>query len=551
MNSMKLWIEEAVEEILKRNTDRIVINSGKSISGRIHIGIFRELFICDSLRRILEKKGFNVEFYFILDDYDPAKRFPAYIPANYDKYIGVPFSDIPSPFSEGESYAEFFANELTSTFNSFGLNPKILWTSKLYKTPEMKNIIRTVIEKVDEIRRILINSVGETLNEEDAEEYRRELTGRYPVNVVCRKCGKMQIVDKGRITPNRVLNYIKETDEVVYFCHSCQEEFKEKLDEARLKLTWRVDWPAKWFLLKVTCEPAGKDHTVKGGAYDTGLRICRDVFGFEGPVKIGYEWLRYGDVDMKTHKGIIFTPREYLEIAQPEILRYLIIRTPPSKHISFRPELLPQYIDEYERFERVFFDRQPDASDEEKYEARVLYPLTIVNSNIQNIKPRLPFRFAIIFSQLKDIMNPQTILAKAQEVVKKIYKIPVITESELKEIEEMIRKAENWVLKYAPENYKINISKSISDDIKESLTEQQKTVIKKVIETLSQGEFTEEELQNKIFNIIKEIEGLNVKKGFETIYMVILGKKYGPRLGSFLLSLDRDWLIERLNSALK
>lgn len=142
-------------------------------------------------------------------------------------------------------------------------------------------------------------------------------------------------------------------------------------------------------------------------------------------------------------------------------------------------------------------------------------------------------------------------MVKAQEVVKKIYKIPVIVENELKEIEETIRKASNWVAKYGSENYKINISKNVSEDIKESLTEAQKTVIRKVAELLSQGEFTEEELQNKIFNIIKEIEGLNVKKGFEAIYMVILGKKYGPRLGSFLLSLDRDWLIERLKNVLK
>ena len=550
MNDGKLWIDEIVNEILKRGADKIIINSGKSISGRIHIGIFRELFICDSLTRILEKKGCNVEFYFILDDYDPAKRFPPYIPADYDKYIGVPFSDIPSPFSSGESYAEFFANELISTFPSFGLNPKILWTSKLYSKPEMKNIIRTVINRVDEIRSILVSYVGETLSGEDAEEYRKELAGRYPVNVACKKCGKMQIVDKGRIIPNRILDYIKDTDEVVYFCHSCGEEFKEKLEAARLKLTWRVDWPAKWFLLKVTCEPAGKDHTVKGGAYDTGLQICRDIFGYEGPVKVSYEWLRYGDMDMKTHKGIVFTPREYLDIGPPEVLRYVIIRTPPTKHISFRPELLPQYIDEYERVERLFFNQEPDAGVEEKYEADTLYPLTLIDYKVQSLKPRLPFRFAIIFSQLKEIMSWRKITDKAQDVVKKIYKTEQIPDSILKEIEDTIRKGERWVLKYAPENYKINISNTVSEDIKKSLTETQKNFIKKIIELLLNGDLTEDIIQNKIFNIIRNVQGLDVKKGFETIYMIILGKKFGPRLGSFILSLDRDWLIKRLKTVL-
>ncbi|MEM2906638.1 MAG: hypothetical protein QW739_00970, partial [Candidatus Odinarchaeota archaeon] len=113
-----------------------------------------------------------------------------------------------------------------------------------------------------------------------------------------------------------------------------------------------------------------------------------------------------------------------------------------------------------------------------------------------------------------------------------------------------IRKGKRWVLKYAPENYKINISNTVSEDIKKSLTETQKNFIKKIIELLLNTELTEETVQNQIFNIIRNIQGLDVKKGFETIYMIILGKKFGPRLGSFILSLDRDWLIKRLKTVL-
>ncbi|MHA1835862.1 MAG: hypothetical protein ACTSYQ_02890, partial [Candidatus Odinarchaeia archaeon] len=50
MGSTKFWVEDYVEEILKRDVDEIVLSSGKSISGRVHIGIFRELLICDSLK---------------------------------------------------------------------------------------------------------------------------------------------------------------------------------------------------------------------------------------------------------------------------------------------------------------------------------------------------------------------------------------------------------------------------------------------------------------------------------------------------------------------
>lgn len=550
MVSKKFWLEEIVEEILERKADKIIINSGKSISGRVHIGILRELFICDSLRRMLKRKGLNTEFYFILDDYDPAKRFPPYIPKDYDKYIGVPFSDIPSPAGGEESYARYFASELISSLPEFGLNPKIIWTSQLYRKKEMKDIVRTIINRIDEVREILINYVAETLSDEDADEYKRVMGGRYPISVVCSRCGKMQVTVKGKIMPNRILSYDSETDQVTYFCHYCQEEFREKLDEARLKLNWRIDWPAKWLLLNVTCEPAGKDHTVKGGAYDTGLEICRKIFGHAGPVKVGYEWLRFGDVDMKTHKGIVFTPKQYLEIGMPEVLRYIIIRTPASKHISFRPESLPQYVDEYERMERIFFDQDNNVSANEKYESKITYPLTLIKDEVEQPEPRLPFRFAIIFSQLTDIMSWDTIIKKAQEVIKKIFRIQTLPEHILSDIEDTIRRGGKWVSLYAPENYKIKVSDKVDEEAKKSLTESQKEVIRRILNLMREKELSEIELQNSIFNIIKSVENVSVKEGFETIYRVIINKKFGPRLGSFLLALDKEWLLNRLESAI-
>jgi len=547
----KFWAEDIVEEILKRKTDQIVLNSGKSISGRVHIGIFREFLICDTLKRLLENKGKQVKFYFIVDDYDPAKHFPPYIPEEYEKFIGVPFSDIPSPENKNISYAEFFAKELIDTFPIFGFNPEIVWTSKLYETKEMKDIIRIVLNKIDIVREILIKYVGATLSEAEAEQYSKELKERYPISVICSKCGKMQTNIKGKITPNRVLSYNKQRDTITYYCNHCQEKHEEPVQEARLKLNWRVDWPAKWKLLKVTCEPAGKDHSVKGGAYDTGLEICKRVFDYEGPVKVPYEWLRLGESDMKTHKGIIFTPTEYLKIGPPEVLRYIILRTTPSKHISFRPELIPQYIDEYDRLERIYFNQENNVSEQEEYEAKILYPLTQINKVPEKPKPRLPFRFAVIFSQLKDIMDEKTIIAKAEEVLKKTFNLKTISEEQREEIKNTIKRAENWVTTYSTDRYKIKITKTVDEKIKTSLSEEQKEVIQKIITILDENELNEEELQNKIFDAINSVKTIKVKKGFEAIYQVILGRKFGPRLGSFLISLDKEWLLNRLKEALQ
>ena len=93
------WLEETVQEISKRNLTEITLSTGKTPSGHVHIGILREIIICDALSRIFEKKGVKVSFYLFMDDFDAAKRFPYYIDEDYQKdNLGKPFALIPCPY---------------------------------------------------------------------------------------------------------------------------------------------------------------------------------------------------------------------------------------------------------------------------------------------------------------------------------------------------------------------------------------------------------------------------------------------------------------------
>ena len=81
------WLQEIADKILARNDEIITLSTGKTPSGHIHVGILREIIICDSLRRIFEKKGEHVRFYLFLDSLDAAKRFPKYIDENFQKQV--------------------------------------------------------------------------------------------------------------------------------------------------------------------------------------------------------------------------------------------------------------------------------------------------------------------------------------------------------------------------------------------------------------------------------------------------------------------------------
>ena len=54
-----------------------------------------------------------------------------------------------------------------------------------------------------------------------------------------------------------------------------------------------------------------------------------------------------------------------------------------------------------------------------------------------------------------------------------------------------------------------------------------------------------EDLHDAMYEILEE-QGLKPQKGFQAIYKMILGQKQGPRAASFLLSLDKDFVVKRL-----
>ncbi|MFX0188071.1 MAG: lysine--tRNA ligase [Candidatus Hodarchaeota archaeon] len=556
------WLENIAEEISERKESLITLATGKTPSGHIHVGILREIIICDALRRIFEKKGENVRFFLFLDSLDAAKRFPEYIDKKFQlKHRGKPFSFIPCPFDECgcKSYAHHFGNELISTFKDFGIKTEVIWSHELYQTKEMIDKIKIALENSDKIKKILRKYILPTLDEGKRANFLKMQEKWMPVMAICEECDKIQSIDKdGSIKPNRVLKYIKREQKVSYICSACGYAGELTIDSGRLKLNWRVDWPAKWSIYRTTCEPAGKDHSVKGGAYDTGLELCQEIYGYEGPVKIPYEWLRLGDRDMKTSKGIVFTPKTYLEIANPEVFRMIVLRTNPMKHISFRIEELPQYYDYYERMEEIYFSK--NEGDDMK-NLQYIFSLSQIGKIPDKKGIKIPLKLLIFLSQIQNILSLERMYEKAKEAID----IKNFEESiTIEEFQKLINQTNNWLneVKKAIEVEKdakikkeilskiniFSIPQRIDNKILDNLDENQRKGLSKLRTYLVDHEKIEaDSIQNKIFSIAKEDLNIPPKKLFEAIYQIILGRKNGPKLGPFLKILDKEWLLNRLN----
>jgi len=559
------WLEEIVEEIYSRKPIEITLSTGKTPSGHIHLGILREIIICDALRRIFEEKGNKVNNLLFFDSLDAAKRFPGYIPKKFQKRnLGKPFAMIPCPYEDCncESYAHHFGNELIEVFPDFGIQITIIWTHELYKTKKMQEKIRIALKNTDKIKEILRKYILPTLREVDKEEFIEMQKDWMPVMAICEKCNRIQHRDNEEsIKPNRVKEYFGDKEVVSYVCEACGHNGKLSIWSGRLKLNWRVDWPAKWALYKTTCEPAGKDHSVKGGAYDTGIELCQELYGYVGPVKVPYEWLRLGDQDMGTSKGHIFTPKKYLEIADPRIYRTIILRTNPIKHITFRIEEISQYYDYYERMENIYYNIEKTEDSEENMFFNCIFPLTQI-TDIPEIKlKQLPLKLLTFLTQVQNVLSIDKLYEKAKTFMENNNFENVIT---IHEFKTLLTQTKNWLeeVKKIVENEKdpkvkreiirkveiFTIPNEIDKILIKNMDEKQIKGVRILKEYFEKNDDLDaDSVQNKIFTIAKKDLVIPPRKFFETIYQIILGKKSGPRLGPFLSLLDKDWLLKRFN----
>src|SRR3954464_6718263 len=79
---------------------RIVVASGLSPSGPIHLGNLREVMTPHLVADEIRRRGHQVRHLISWDDYDRSGRVPAGVPGvdeSWGKHIGKPLTSVPAP----------------------------------------------------------------------------------------------------------------------------------------------------------------------------------------------------------------------------------------------------------------------------------------------------------------------------------------------------------------------------------------------------------------------------------------------------------------------
>lgn len=514
------WADVLAEDLLKDNKKH-VLATGITPSGPIHIGNMREVLTTDAIYRSLLEKGAEADFIYIADDFDNLRKVYPFLPKTYEKYVGMPISEIPCPCRDHKSYADHFLMSFLDSLKELGINPIVHRASEMYKSGMYEDAIKTALDNTEHIRTII-----ETVS-------KREMPKQWiPFNILCDKCGK--------ITTAKPVLYAFPS--VEYTCE-CGYEGKVDIREGGVgKLPWRVDWPARWKILGVTYEPFGKDHGAAGGTHDTGVAIAKDIFNYPPPKYTTYEFiLLKGKGAMHSSKGTALSAEEMLHMTPPEVLRFLLMNNQPNKHIVFDPGLgLVSLVDEYDQLERVYFNAEEKTKGMKDLERT--YELSQPYEVPKHFPHQVPYRHLVTLVQIgKTWKDIKKILQRTEQIPKDM---STIDEARLKQRAGHVT---YWLKYFAPEMLKFDIKRQLP---KVTLSPEQRRFVSSFLAVLPSLEWDGEHIHDAIYNIA-ETENIPIKTAFTTIYQLLLGQEKGPRAGYFLSNVDKPFVVKRFEEAVK
>src|SRR5207244_680424 len=110
-----------------------------------------------------------------------------------------------------------------------------------------------------------------------------------------------------------------------------------------------VDHPEGWLPVAVICENCGRIGTTLATDYD-GTTVAYECKP-DPPPGLQHEFFTVGGKKMASSKGIGAEAVEIVAIYPPEVVRFLMLRTHPKRHLEFDPAgmTLPRLMDEYDR----------------------------------------------------------------------------------------------------------------------------------------------------------------------------------------------------------
>ena len=124
------WVSRYADEVIAESERRapgkpVVVASGLSPSGPIHLGNLREVMTPHLVADEVRRRGYEVRHLISWDDYDRYRKVPAGVPGvdeSWAEHIGKPLTSVPAPAGSAyPNWAEHFKAAMTGALGELGV----------------------------------------------------------------------------------------------------------------------------------------------------------------------------------------------------------------------------------------------------------------------------------------------------------------------------------------------------------------------------------------------------------------------------------------------
>ena len=505
------WIDKLAFELIERekqlgrDIDGIIrVESGLGASGIPHIGSLGDAVRAYGVKLALENLGYKSELIAYSDDFDGLRNIPEGLNVNEDD-IGKRVSAIDDPLCDKhDSYGEHMSSLLLDGLNKLGIEYEHKTASQTYK----EGIL------LEQIHKILVNSkkIGDKIEELTGQQKFQTALPYFPV---CQNCDRLYTTES--------FEYIEDEKKVRYRCKDsemrshiikgCGHEGESNIVKDLGKLTWKVEFAARWQALDIRFEAYGKDimDSVKVNDW-----VSDEILKFLHPHHVKYEmFLDKGGKKISKSLGNVVTSQKWLDYGTPQsILLLLYKRITGARELGF--EDIPSLMDEWNELENIYFGKTKVDNEAKLVKSKGLYEYVNLLRPPENPSTHVSYRLLI---ELCKIFKDD----RVERVTSKLIDYGTIKEERKDSVKELIKLAGNYSDDF--EETKIPATKIMVDD-------SSKVALKQLADLLQKDE-TPEDLQNSIYSIAKENQ-VQPKDFFKILYQIILSKDRGPKIGPFI-----------------
>ncbi|WP_329175838.1 lysine--tRNA ligase [Streptomyces sp. NBC_01477] len=556
------WVSRFADDVIAESERRapgkpVVVASGLSPSGPIHLGNLREVMTPHLVADEIRRRGHEVRHLISWDDYDRYRKVPNGVEGvdeSWAEHIGKPLTSVPAPAgSPYPSWAEHFKAQMSASLAELGveydgISQTAQYTAGAYREQVLHAMrhradIDAILEQyrtkkapakqsqkpVDDAE--LAAEEGSGAAEED--DGSGSGAGYFPYKPYCGQCGK----DLTTVTA-----YDEETTELTYTCVCGHGETVLLSEFNRGKLVWKVDWPMRWAYEGVVFEPSGVDHSSPGSSFQVGGQIVGPIFGGQQPIGPMYAFVGIsGMAKMSSSKGGVPVPADALRIMEPQILRWLYARRRPNQSfkIAFDQEIQRLY-DEWDALTRKVDEGSALPGDVAAY-ARAAG--TAAGELPRTPRP-LPYRTLASVADITAGAEQQTLRILSELD-------PDRPLASLDEVRPRLDRAEAWISSQVPAEQRTVVRAEPDTARLAALDDGERGALKLLADRLG-SHWSLDGLTTLVYAVPKVQAGLAPdakptpelkvaqRSFFALLYELLVGRDTGPRLPTLLLAVGQD-----------